>query len=125
MAGYAVSKRCVVADWFGDDTESGKRKFPSVIEVDGGSHDDKAEYDARRDAFMRKPGLTTIRLRERDVRLRMTDVMDFLRGHPALQSPEGYSMTQKGTCLTDYFRKRKRQFVISTPTYSNILYRKF
>ena len=37
MAGYAVSKRCTVADWFSDDTESGKRKFLSVIGKNVGS----------------------------------------------------------------------------------------
>ena len=55
----------------------------AVIEVDGSSHDDKAEYDAQRDAFLMGLGLTVIRLRDRDVRQDISVVMDFLRQHPA------------------------------------------
>jgi very-short-patch-repair endonuclease len=58
-----------------------------VIEVDGSSHDDKVEYDAQRDAFLMGLGLTVIHLRDADVKKNLADVMDFLRGHPALTIP--------------------------------------
>jgi very-short-patch-repair endonuclease len=59
-----------------------------VIEVDGSSHDDKAEYDAVRDAFLMGLDLTVIHLRDSDVKGNLSGVMDFLRGHPALTTEE-------------------------------------
>ncbi len=58
-----------------------------VIEVDGSSHDDKAEYDAERDAFLMGLRLAVIHLRDGDVKRNLAGVMDFLRGHPALTTP--------------------------------------
>jgi len=55
-----------------------------VIEVDGSSHDDKADYDAVRDAFLEGLGLTVIHLRDSDVKNNLSEVMDFLRCHPSL-----------------------------------------
>ncbi|MBO0350401.1 endonuclease domain-containing protein [Phormidium pseudopriestleyi FRX01] len=58
-----------------------------VLEVDGSSHDDKAEYDAERDAFLMGLGLTVVHLRDGDVKKNIAGVMDFLRSHPVLASP--------------------------------------
>jgi very-short-patch-repair endonuclease len=55
-----------------------------VIEVDGSSHDDKAEYDAQRNAFLMGLDLMVIHLRDGDVKGNLSGVMDFLRSHPAL-----------------------------------------
>nr|WP_202950894.1 DUF559 domain-containing protein [Prochlorothrix hollandica] len=71
-----------------------------VIEVDGSSHDDKAEYDAERDAFLIGLDLTVIHLRDGDVKRNLTGVMDFLRGHPALTTAvegEGTTPPLRGT----------------------------
>ncbi len=57
-----------------------------VIEIDGSSHDDKAEYDAERDAFLQSLGLTVIHIPVVDVLQRMGRVMEMLFDHPALSS---------------------------------------
>lgn len=58
-----------------------------VIEVDGSSHDHKVKYDALRDAFLMGLALTVIHLRDSEVKNNISDVMDFLRDHPALTTP--------------------------------------
>ena len=49
-----------------------------VIEVDGSSHDDKADYDAQRDAYLSGLGLSVIHILDKDVKQNMVGVMDFL-----------------------------------------------
>jgi len=46
--------------------------------VDGSSHDDKAEYDAERDAFLTGLGLSVIHIPDKDVKQNLAAVMDFL-----------------------------------------------
>ncbi len=55
-----------------------------VIEIDGSSHDDRAEYDARRDEYLESLGLTVIRIPVGDVMDRLGEVMEELFDHPAL-----------------------------------------
>ena len=50
----------------------------AVIEVDGSSHDDKADYDALRDAFLAGLGLRVIHLLDKDVKQDMAAVIEFL-----------------------------------------------
>ncbi len=50
----------------------------AVLEVDGSSHDDKAEYDAQRDAFLMGLGLCVIHIWDVDVKQNLAGVMDFL-----------------------------------------------
>ena len=50
----------------------------AVLEVDGSSHDDKAEYDAQRDAFLMGLGLCVIHILDVDVKQNLAGVMDFL-----------------------------------------------
>jgi very-short-patch-repair endonuclease len=72
-----------------------------AIEVDGGSHEGRSDWDRRRDAALLQVGLKTLRIPALDVRDRLPDVMDFilrqleaaaptrpLRGHPP-RSGEG------------------------------------
>lgn len=54
-----------------------------VLEVDGSSHWNKIEYDARRDAFLQSLDLTVIHITDHDVKNNMQMVMAFLRIHPA------------------------------------------
>ncbi len=56
-----------------------------VVEIDGSSHNYKQAYDARRDAYLESLGLTVIHIRVEDVFERLNDVMEELKGHPALQ----------------------------------------
>lgn len=55
----------------------------AVLEVDGSSHDDKAEYDAQRDAYLTGLGLHVIHILDIDVKQNLAEVMDFLSRHPA------------------------------------------
>ncbi len=49
-----------------------------VIEIDGSSHNDKQEYDAERDSFMKGLGLTVIRFLDIDVKNNMNGVINSL-----------------------------------------------
>lgn len=55
----------------------------AVLEVDVSSHDDKAEYDAQRDAFLMGLGLCVIHILDVDVKQNLAGVMDFLSRYPA------------------------------------------
>ena len=55
-----------------------------VIEVDGGSHNNKQDEDAKRDAYLQSLGLVVIRLLVKDVLHNMEGVLFYLRDHPAL-----------------------------------------
>ncbi|KEY99408.1 hypothetical protein AI27_04445, partial [Sphingomonas sp. BHC-A] len=43
------------------------REAKLIIELDGSSHDDSAEYDARRDAYCRELGFTVLRFQNAEV----------------------------------------------------------
>ena len=58
-----------------------------VIEVDGSSHDDKQEYDALRDAYLRGLSLVVIHVLDRDIKRNLAGVMTMLQEHPALATP--------------------------------------
>ena len=58
-----------------------------VIEIDGSSHDNKVEYDAKRDAFLEELGLVVIHISAKDVLKNLQDVMKMLNDHPALRAP--------------------------------------
>lgn len=49
-----------------------------VIEIDGSSHDDKYEYDKRRDEYMEKLGLRVIRISDEGVRHRMEMELEYI-----------------------------------------------
>jgi very-short-patch-repair endonuclease len=49
-----------------------------VFEIDGSSHDNKIEYDAERDAFMRDFNLLIVRISDFDVKKNMRSVHDFV-----------------------------------------------
>ena len=56
-----------------------------VIEIDGSSHNEKAEYDRERDAFLEELGLTVIHIPVYDVLNQLNEVMQMLYDHPALR----------------------------------------
>jgi very-short-patch-repair endonuclease len=58
-----------------------------VIEIDGGSHNGKEEYDRERDVFLSGLGLCIIYIPARDVLNQLSDVMGMLNDHPALRAP--------------------------------------
>ena len=55
-----------------------------VIEIDGSSHDDKQEYDAVRDDYLKSLGLEVIHITDIDIKKNITAVMAMLYDHPAL-----------------------------------------
>jgi len=58
-----------------------------IIEIDGSSHNEKAEYDNERNAFLEGLGLTIIHILAQDVLHHLDDVMKFLYDPPALRAP--------------------------------------
>ena len=56
-----------------------------IIEIDGSSHDNKQEYDAKRDAFLESLGLTVIHITAVDVKKNLSGVMKMLYNHPDLK----------------------------------------
>jgi len=65
-----------------------------VIEIDGSSHDDKQEYDAERDAYLKGLGLTVIHVKDSDVKKNLQDVMEFLGNHKAFQVQDDHPVFQ-------------------------------
>ncbi|GBU10162.1 hypothetical protein AwWohl_13000 [Gammaproteobacteria bacterium] len=57
-----------------------------VIEIDGSSHDYKADYDAQRDAFLIGLGLLVIHISDYDVKQNLSGVMIFLQNHSVLST---------------------------------------
>jgi very-short-patch-repair endonuclease len=55
-----------------------------IIELDGSSHDGKADYDKKRDDFFVSLGLCVIHISAADVLNNMEGVLAYLRNHPAL-----------------------------------------
>lgn len=55
-----------------------------VIEIDGSSHDNKQEYDAKRDLFLESLGLTVIHIPVHDILKNLNVTMKWLYNHPAL-----------------------------------------
>ena len=58
-----------------------------VIEVDGSTHNDKAEYDAQRNSFLEGLGLSVIHVSAKDVLQNLESVISFLYNHPTLRAP--------------------------------------
>ncbi len=56
-----------------------------VIEIDGSSHDNKQEYDAKRDAYLQSLGLEVIHIPVEDILKNMDVTMQWLYDHPALK----------------------------------------
>ena len=75
-----------------------------VIEVDGSSHNNKQNEDAKRDAYLRNLGFVVIRLLVKDVLRNMEGVVFYLRRHPALAGTppgEGNKKREAGASLEE------------------------
>ena len=57
-----------------------------VIEIDGNSHDNKEEYDAKRQAYLESLGLVVIRFTDLEIKNDLDNVMKYLEQHPIFQS---------------------------------------
>lgn len=68
-----------------------------VIEVDGGSHDNKADYDAIRDAFLTGLGMTVIHIRAEEVIDAAAQTVDWLAEQPIFKDTSSAAQrTTKG-----------------------------
>lgn len=76
------------------------KRLKLVIEIDGSSHDNKYEYDVKRDDYLHDLGLRVLHIKDSDVRFRMADVLNaietiVLYDYPAGRAP-GTPSGQKG-----------------------------
>ena len=58
-----------------------------VVEVDGASHEHRAEHDAVRDAVLLREGYRTLRIAAVDVRDNFEGVADFIKSHLVAATP--------------------------------------
>ena len=58
-----------------------------VIEIDGNSHNEKVDYDTRRETFLKELGLDIIHIDAKDILSNLDGVMNMLNNHPALNLP--------------------------------------
>ncbi len=56
-----------------------------IIEIDGWSHNDKYEYDTKRDKFMAYNGITVIHIDDVDVKRNIDKVIYTFENHPVLK----------------------------------------
>jgi len=54
-----------------------------VVEIDGKSHDNKKEYDAKRDKYLESLGLTMIHIPVINIFRKLDETMEWLHAHPA------------------------------------------
>jgi very-short-patch-repair endonuclease len=58
-----------------------------IIEIDGYSHDNKANYDKKRDKFLQGLGLIVIHVLDSDIKCDIESVVSWLNNHPAFGTP--------------------------------------
>ena len=54
-------------------------EYALVLEIDGSSHDDKQEYDAARDAFLKGLGLNVLHVQDIDVKKNLAGVIELVK----------------------------------------------
>ena len=64
-----------------------------VIEIDGSSHDNKQEYDAKRDEYLKSLGLEVIHIADIDIKKNINVIMAMLHDHPAFNRSFGGGYT--------------------------------
>ena len=82
--GFDFDRQKIIGDFIVDFYCTNCR---TVIEIDGSSHDEKAEYDRERDTFLDGLGITVIHISAGDVLNHLDNVMSMLFDHPALRAP--------------------------------------
>lgn len=55
-------------------------KLKLIIEVDGYSHEDKADYDQKRDNYLKNIGFSILHFKDIDILKRMKDILYGLEG---------------------------------------------
>jgi very-short-patch-repair endonuclease len=73
--GFDIDRQVIIGNYIVDFLTP---ELGLVFEIDGSSHDDKVEYDAERDAFMKDLNLEVIRIVDVDVKKNMSSVYQFV-----------------------------------------------
>jgi len=60
----------------------------TVIEIDGSSHDNKQDYDAARDEYLKSLGITVIHIADTDVKKHLGQTMRWLKEHATFLTPK-------------------------------------
>lgn len=99
--GYDFDRQKIIGDYIVDFYCS---NCNVVIEIDGRSHEEKQEYDAKRDSYLESLGLNVIHIPVQDILKNLDVTMRWLHNHPALmgtppsegnfvaESPESYGL---------------------------------
>ncbi|WGK68273.1 DUF559 domain-containing protein [Candidatus Haliotispira prima] len=91
-----------------------------VVEIDGSSHENKQEYDAKRDVYLEGLGLVVIHITDVEVKTKLNSVMEMLRDHPALKGTPPKEGNFAPIDILDYvyavlhsprYRKKYREFL--------------
>ena len=69
-------------------------KYALVLEIDGSSHDDKQEYDAARDAFLKGLGLNVLHVQDIDVKKNLAGVIELVKQNTT--TPPSTPLLKKG-----------------------------
>lgn len=64
LEGHKFSRQMPIGPYFADFL---CREAKLIVELDGSSHDNSTEYDATRDAYCRRRGITVLRFQNADV----------------------------------------------------------
>ena len=75
LSGHKFSRQMPLGPYFCDFL---RREARLIVELDGASHDDSAEYDARRDAYCRKLGYSILRFSNADVLTNIDGVLSHI-----------------------------------------------
>ncbi|RYM03007.1 DUF559 domain-containing protein [Sphingobium indicum] len=91
LNGHKFSRQMPLGPYFCDFL---CREAKLIIELDGSSHDDSAEYDARRDAYCRELGFTVLRFQNAEVIGNIEGVLSHImaalaQAHPQPLPPAG------------------------------------
>ena len=75
LAGHKFSRQIPIGPYFADFL---CREARLIVELDGPSHDNSADYDARRDAYCRAQGYSILRFTNADVLTNLEGVMSHI-----------------------------------------------
>jgi len=75
LKGFDFDRQKIIGNYIVDFYCADKKL---VIEIDGESHNEKAEYDVERENFLKELGLDIIHLLDIDIKKNMQNVLDYL-----------------------------------------------
>ncbi len=86
-----------------------------VVEIDGSSHDNKQEYDAKRDVYLESLGLKVIHIPVQEVFNNLDNTMKWLQEHPAFEKHEAEApLLRRGVSRTGWSQNTQKTGVRRT-----------